>query len=81
MARALVLAVEEGGGQIWLQSEPKRIVVDGKQVVIIFDWTVSNPFQGTFRMCEYFQVENGKILSAELYFDTANFPKMYKNAA
>ena len=32
-------------------------------------------------MCKYFQVENGKILFAELFFDTANFPKMDKNAA
>lgn len=63
------------------QHEVVRTITDGKQVVLIFDWTCSKPFQGTFRMCEYLQVENGRILSAELIFDTANFPKLDKNAA
>ncbi len=61
--------------------EVVRTITDGKQVVLIFDWTCSKPFQGTFRMCEYLQVENGRIFSAELFFDTAKFPKMDKNAA
>lgn len=33
LARALVSAVEEVGGQLWLHAEPKRIVVDGERVV------------------------------------------------
>ena len=74
-----IAQMKEQGFEAWYKVI--RTIADGKQVVIIFDWTVSNPFQGTFRMCKYFQVENGKILFAELFFDTANFPKMDKNAA
>ncbi|MBT3922335.1 MAG: nuclear transport factor 2 family protein [Nitrospina sp.] len=58
-----------------------RTISDGSQVVVIFDWMVCKPFEGTFRMCECFQIKNEKIASAELFFDTANFPKMDKNAA
>ncbi len=58
-----------------------RTVSDESQVVVIFNWMVRKPFEGTFRMCECFQIKNGKIDSAELFFDTASFPKMDKNAA
>ncbi len=62
------------------QHKTIRTVNDGIQVVKIFDWTVRTPFTGTFRMCECFQVENEKIVSADLFFDTANFPKMNQSA-
>ncbi len=58
-----------------------QVFTEENQAVVIFDWTCSKPFQGTFRMCEYLQVKNKKIVSSELIFDTANFPKMDKNAA
>lgn len=33
LARALVAAVRDMGGEIWLQTEPKRIVVEGERVL------------------------------------------------
>lgn len=63
------------------QHKTIRSISDGTQVVKIFEWIVRQPFQGTFRMCECFQVKNDKIVSADLFFDTANFPKMDSNAA
>ena len=63
------------------QHKTIRTITDGSQVVKIFEWTVRQPFQGNFRMCECFQVENGKITSADLFYDTANFPKIDQHAA
>ena len=57
-----------------------RTIADGNQVVKMFEWKVRQPFQGNFRMCECFQVENDKIIGTDLFVDTANFPKL-DNAA
>ncbi len=55
--------------------EDSRMVVEGENVVHMFDFVVTAPVEGSVRMCECFEVTNGKIHSSRLYFDTAQFPK------
>ena len=44
------------------------------RVVMVFDFVVTEPVQFRIRMCEVYTIEEGKIRSADLYFDTAEFP-------
>ncbi len=54
--------------------EASRMIVEGDNVAHMFDFVVSAPVEATVRMCECFEVKNGKIQSSRLYFDTAQFP-------
>ncbi len=54
--------------------ENTTFISEGAKVVQIFDWVVTKPFELTTRMCEVMTVEDGKIRSAELFYDSAKFP-------
>lgn len=55
-------------------NENVQFVADGDKVVSVFDWLVTAPVKFSIHMAEYFTVKDGKILSSELFFDTAKFP-------
>jgi limonene-1,2-epoxide hydrolase len=55
-------------------TENLKIVASGNDVVQIFDWVVSEPFQATIRMANYLTLQDGKVLREEIVFDTAKFP-------
>ena len=42
---------------------------------IEFDWVVEEPFRGTIRMCDVITLRDGKVISEELFYDSAKFPK------
>ena len=54
--------------------EDSRMIVEGNNVAHMFDFVVSAPVEAKVRMCECFEVKNGKIQSSRLYFDPAQFP-------
>ena len=54
--------------------EDSRMIVEGDNVAHMFDFVVSAPVEEKVRMCECFEVRDGKIHSSRLYFDTAQFP-------
>lgn len=56
-------------------NENSQYIVEGGKVIRLFDWVVTAPFEGRFRMAEYLFIENGKVRSTELFYDTAPFPK------
>ncbi len=58
------------------QHKVVKTIATDDQVVVIFDWICEEPVQANIRMCECFQVRDGKIQSAELFFDSAKFPSM-----
>ena len=47
----------------------------GDTVVQTFDWVVEEPFKGTIRMCDVITLKDGKVISEELFYDSAKFPK------
>ncbi len=47
----------------------------GDTVIQIFDWVVEEPFKGTIHMCSVITLKGGKVLSEELFYDSAKFPK------
>ncbi len=57
-----------------MQFDSSRMIVDGDNVAHLFDFVVIAPAEGRVRMCECFEVKDGKIKSSELYFDPATFP-------
>jgi ketosteroid isomerase-like protein len=60
------------------ESKNLRFIEEGNQVVAVFDWTVSSPFQATIPMCNVLTISGGKVLREELFFDTAKFPKEFQ---
>ena len=56
------------------RTENAQFIASGDQVVQIFDWVVTEPFQGTLRMAEHITIKDGKILRSELFYDSAKFP-------
>jgi limonene-1,2-epoxide hydrolase len=50
------------------------MIVEGDNVAHMFDFVVSAPVEAKVRMCECFEVRDGKIHSSRLYFDPAKFP-------
>jgi hypothetical protein len=62
------------------RSENAQFIASGDQVVSIFDWVVSEPFQATIRMAEHTTIKDGKILRSELFYDSAKFPAEFMEA-
>ncbi len=57
------------------QSENVSFVSEGNKVVQTFDWVSSAPVKFRMRMCDVMTIEDGKIRSEEMFYDTAKFPK------
>lgn len=57
------------------KSENVQLFVAGNTVTQLFDWVVKEPFQGTIRMCDVITLTDGQVLSEELFYDSAKFPK------
>lgn len=49
-------------------------VAEGERVAQIFDWICEAPVQANLRMSECMTLKDGKIFSAELFYDSAKFP-------
>jgi limonene-1,2-epoxide hydrolase len=47
----------------------KKVIADGNDVCMFYDLATTVPSIGTTRIAELFRVENGKIISINLYFD------------
>jgi ketosteroid isomerase-like protein len=47
---------------------------DGNTVATIFDCVFTRPFSATIRMSEWFTVQDGKIASSNLVYDTRQMP-------
>ena len=57
------------------KSHNVRFYEAGDTVIQTFDWDVQEPFKGTIRMCDVITLKDGKIISEELFYDSAKFPK------
>ena len=55
-----------------------EVIQEGNRLVHVFDWTVTAPFQATIPMVEVMEFENGKVIRARLFFDSALFPAEVK---
>ena len=55
--------------------ENVTIVTEGNLVVKKFDWKVTAPFEALIPMTEWFDIQDGKIKSCQLFYDSALFPK------
>lgn len=56
-------------------NENESYVAENGSIARTFDWVVTAPFQATIRMSEHLSVVDGKVKSAELFYDTAKFPQ------
>jgi len=52
-----------------------RQVANGSSVARIFDFEMTSPVVTTIPMAEWMEVEDGRIVSATLFYDPALFPK------
>ena len=52
-----------------------HIAEAGNTVGVLMDCVMTKPAQMTLRMSEWLTVENGKLVSSNLVFDTAKMPK------
>ena len=50
---------------------------NGNVVVRKLNWHVKEPFDAVIPMCEWLVVEDGKIHSSNLYYDTGKFPEEF----
>lgn len=58
------------------QNHIVHIIDGGNTVGVLFDCAFSQPFTATLRMSEWFTIEDGKIASATLLYDTRQMPAM-----
>jgi ketosteroid isomerase-like protein len=54
--------------------ENLTFIEDGDQVVQIFDMVSAEPVSYRVRMCDVLKLQNGKVRSEEMFYDTAAFP-------
>lgn len=52
-----------------------RQIANGSSVARLFDFEMTAPARTTIPMAEWLQVEDGRIVSAKLFYDPALFPK------
>jgi ketosteroid isomerase-like protein len=57
--------------------ENLKIYADGDTVISTFDGTGPDP-KASMRMCSIVKIENGKIKSEEMFYDTAKIPPEMK---
>ena len=55
------------------------MIVEGTNLVHIFDWKVTAPVQATIPMVEVMKFEGKKMKRARLVFDSAQFPAEIKD--
>lgn len=51
------------------------LLSEGDLVVKRFDWAVEAPFKAIIPMTEWIDIQDNKIKSCQLFYDTALFPK------
>jgi len=56
-------------------NENSIFVTEGNSVAHFFDWVVEAPFRGRYRVAQYVTLKDGKVLSAEMFYDTGALPK------
>lgn len=57
--------------------EGVELIGNGNVVVRRLNWHVKQPFEAVIPMCEWLIVEDGKIRSSHLYYDTGRFPEEF----
>lgn len=57
------------------EDEDVELRGEGDVVVRKLNWHVRKPFEAVIPMCEWMVVEEGKIRSSNLYYDTGKFPE------
>jgi limonene-1,2-epoxide hydrolase len=55
----------------------KKAIAEGNDVCMFYDLATTVPSIGTTRIAELFRVENGKIISINLYFDPRPYVAMF----
>jgi ketosteroid isomerase-like protein len=55
--------------------ENVQFIEDGDKVVQLFDCVVKSPVAYRIHMCDVLTLEDGKIRSEEMFYDTAKMPK------
>ena len=55
----------------------KKVIADGNDVCVFYDFVTNVPAIGTTRIAEWLHVENGKISSINLYFDPRPYVPMF----
>ena len=58
--------------------ENVSFVAEGNKVVQTLDAVMTAPISFRFRMCDIITIEDGKIRSEEVFYDTAQIPKEAK---
>jgi ketosteroid isomerase-like protein len=61
--------------------ETIQMVSDDNSVAHVFLFSITAPAEAEVPMCEIFDLADGKIKSARLFFDTAKFPMPMDGAA
>jgi hypothetical protein len=56
------------------KTRPLHIVESGNTVGVLLECSFTKPFSATIRMSEWFAVENGKIVSSDVVYDTRQMP-------
>ena len=68
----LYLAVLKRLAPIWVRSDVKKVLVDGDDVAVIYDF-VTDTASGSVAILELMHIENGRIASTKLIFDRLAF--------
>lgn len=61
--------------------ENVEMIEQGDKVVQTLDCVMTKPVAFRFRMCDILTFKNGKVISEEAFFDSAQFPEEAKQAA
>tara|TARA_R110002072_G_scaffold5353_9_gene34834 strand:+ start:1323 stop:1697 length:375 start_codon:yes stop_codon:yes gene_type:complete len=54
-----------------------ELVIQGDNVVNVFDWVVTKPFLATIPCVEVMAFDGNKVKKSRLFFDTAQLPKEF----
>jgi predicted ester cyclase len=69
---AAYLAVLQRIAPVWLRSDVKKVLADGPDVCVLYDFVTDTP-AGAVPIVEWLAVEQGKIKSVNLLFDRVAF--------
>jgi hypothetical protein len=66
------LAVLRRIGAVWVKSDVKKVLTDGQDVCVIYDFVTDTP-AGAVPIVEWLRIDGGRIASVRLFFDRVAF--------
>jgi len=66
------LAVLRRIGAVWVKSDVKKVLTDGQDVCVIYDFVTDTP-AGAVPIVEWLRIDDGRIASVRLFFDRVAF--------